>query len=110
MSGSARDPSVAADGAEVRRDDTTSRYEIVVDGAVAGFSAYRAGPDDGDPVTFLHTEVDPAFGGQGLGTLLARGALHDVRSRGRRIVPLCPFIAAFVHRHPQYQDLVERWD
>ncbi|WP_024286496.1 GNAT family N-acetyltransferase [Cellulomonas sp. KRMCY2] len=109
MSGSAQEPVAAAGGPEVRRDDARSRYEIVVGGVVAGFSAYRAGPQDGDPMVFLHTEVDDAHSGQGLGTLLARGALDDVRLRGRRIVPLCPFIAAFIRRHPEYQELVESW-
>ena len=50
--------------------------------------------------------MQPRFEGQGLGARLARFALDDARERGLRVVPLCPFIAAFVKRHPEYQDLV----
>ena len=80
------------------------RYEATVDGAVAGFAAYRLGSDT---IVFTHTEVTPAFEDQGIGSALARGALDDVRRRGdRRVVALCPFIAAWIARHPGYQDLL----
>jgi uncharacterized protein len=79
------------------------RYEIRVDGALAGFAQYsrRSGV-----VTFIHTEIDPAYEGQGLGSVLARSALDEVRGSGEQIVPLCPFIAGYIRRHPQYVDLV----
>jgi predicted GNAT family acetyltransferase len=53
-----------------------------------------------------HTEVEPEYAGQGLGDELAREALDDVRRRGLILVPLCPFIAAYIRRHPEYLDLV----
>ncbi|MFC0041293.1 GNAT family N-acetyltransferase [Actinomadura rayongensis] len=81
------------------------RYEIHQDGVLAGFAEYRTRPD---AVVFTHTEVDPAFEGQGVGGALARGALDDVRSRGLGVVPLCPFIRAWIEKHPDYQDLVVR--
>ena len=68
-----------------------SRYEVTVDGELAGFAEYR--PVDGARV-FTHTEVFDAYEGKGVGSALARGALDDVRARGRRLVALCPFIAA----------------
>jgi uncharacterized protein len=83
-----------------------SRYEIRVgDGGegLAGFADYELRPGR---VVFTHTEVDPVFEGQGIGSALAAGALDDVRRRGLSVVPLCPFIRAYIERHPQYADLV----
>jgi uncharacterized protein len=81
------------------------RYDAKVEGTLAGFAAYRLRGED--VIVFTHTEVDPAHEGQGIGAALARGALDDVRARGeRQVVALCPFIAAWVRRHPDYQDLL----
>jgi predicted GNAT family acetyltransferase len=80
------------------------RYEVTVDGDLAGFAEYRE--RDGARV-FTHTEVFDAFEGQGVGSALARGALDDVRAQGRRLVALCPFIAAYLERHGEYADLVD---
>ncbi|WP_458116621.1 GNAT family N-acetyltransferase [Arthrobacter sp. D2-10] len=92
-----------APGATVSNNSDAARYEVSLDGAPAGFAAYRLRDTR---VIFTHTEVDSAFEGHGLGSTLARGALDDVRERGLRAVPLCPFIAAYIERHPEYQDLV----
>lgn len=81
-----------------------SRYEVFLDGAPAGFAAYSRLPQG---LVFTHTEVDPAFAGQGVGSALARGALEDVRARGLQATPRCPFIAAFIRRHREYVDLVD---
>ena len=81
------------------------RYEARdADGTVLGFSAYRR---SGDTVVFTHTEVYDAQEGKGVGSVLVRGALDDVRRAGRRIRPLCPFVKAYVERHEEYADLVE---
>ena len=87
----------------VTRNDAKSRYEIEVDGRVAGIVVYR---DGGDVLTMVHTEVGEEWEGKGVGSQLAQGALDDVRARGLKIRPLCPFIAAYVRRHPEYGDLV----
>lgn len=79
------------------------RYEIVSGGELAGFALYR---DAGGRRVFTHTEVAPAHQGQGLASRLARAALDDVRRRGLRVVPDCPFMAAYIGRHPQDADLV----
>jgi predicted GNAT family acetyltransferase len=79
------------------------RYVIDVDGAEAGYSEYFLKPG---VVVFTHTVVDPAFGGQGVGSTLARGVLDDSRAQGLRVVPQCPFIHAFIDKHPEYADLV----
>lgn len=80
-----------------------SRYEITADGAPAGLATYRR---DGDVTTFLHTETDPALGGQGIGSALVKAALDDVRSSGGRVVAVCRFVAGYVDRHPEYADLL----
>jgi uncharacterized protein len=90
---------------EVRDDPERDRYEIVTDdGEVAGFTRYVTRPTR---LVLVHTEVDDAFEGQGLGSALAKGALDDARRRGLRVVPLCPFIASYIERHPEYDDLVD---
>ena len=57
-------------------------------------------------ITFTHTEVPPALTGQGIGSALTRGALEQVRARGLKVVPECPFIAAFIAKNPEFSDLV----
>ena len=88
---------------EVRDNPAEHRYEIHVDGTLAGFSAYRRRPG---AVVFTHTEIDPSYEGKGLGSVLARRALDDVRARGLGVMPLCPFINGYIQRHPEYADLV----
>lgn len=78
-------------------------FVVTVDGATAGVATYRL---RGDVIIFIHTEVLPAFGGRGLGARLAAGALDDVRRRGLRVRAICPFIAAFIREHIEYQDLL----
>jgi uncharacterized protein len=90
-------------GVEVEDNPELHRYEIRLDGEVAGFATYRL--RDG-VVVFRHTEIDPAYEGHGLGSRLARAALDDVRASGRSVVPLCPFVKSYIDRHPEYQDLV----
>ena len=87
----------------VRDVPERSRYEVTVDGELAGHADYR---DDGDVRVFVHTEVDDAFEGHGVGSTLARAALDDVRASGRTLVARCPFIAAYIEHHPDYADLV----
>lgn len=90
---------------EVADNQAESRYEVRVDGKVAGFTMYR--PENGGRVAFFHTEVDPAYEGKGLGSRLARGALDATRKQGKSVVARCPFIAGYVRRHPdEYADLV----
>ena len=80
------------------------RYEATVEGTIAGYAEYQVTKGH---VVFTHTEVDPAFEGMGVGSTLARAALDDVRARGEHdVVALCPFIAAWIERHPAYQDLL----
>jgi predicted GNAT family acetyltransferase len=79
------------------------RYELRVGGEPAGLIRYRTEPG---VVVLVHTEVFPSAEGRGLGSRLVAGALDDIRARGLRVAPLCPFAAAYVRRHPEYADLV----
>ncbi len=95
----------AAAGADilVRDEPDRQRYALVLDGETAGFIEYRL---SGDRIVFVHTVVADEYEGRGLGSKLASGALDDVRARGLRVVPQCPFIAAHVESHTHYADLV----
>jgi predicted GNAT family acetyltransferase len=84
-------------------DPAGQRFELRVGGAVAGFAAYRG---TGSTLTLTHTEVDPAYEGQGLGSVLVRGTLDQLRERGVQVRPACPFVRSFLGRHPDYLDLV----
>jgi predicted GNAT family acetyltransferase len=87
----------------VQDNPAARRYEITLDGEVVGISAYI--PAAGR-IVFTHTEIDEALEGQGIGSRLARDALDDVRARGLRVTARCPFIAGYIKRHPEYQDLL----
>ena len=94
-------PASAGAPPEVTRNDARRRFEASVDGRTAVLT-YRE--TDGR-VTMLHTEVPEELRGRGLADLLARAALDDARRRGLAVRPLCPFVQAFMTRHPEYTDL-----
>jgi len=79
------------------------RYELRLDGDLVGLIRYRRYPDR---IALVHTEVAPDHEGEGLGSELIAGALADIRARGLRVIPTCPFVAAYVRRHPEVADLV----
>jgi uncharacterized protein len=86
---------------EVSDNPAELRYELRVDGELAGEIRYRRMPG---AVALVHTEVDPKR--HGLGSVLVRGALDDLRARGLSVAPVCPFVADFIRRHAEYADLV----
>ena len=90
---------------EIRDSPEEGAYVIEVDGERAGKAEYLMRESRH---VFTHTEVDDAFSGEGLATRLVRFALDDVRDRGGQVVPLCPFFAAYIQRHPEYEELVDR--
>jgi predicted GNAT family acetyltransferase len=75
------------------------RYELWLDDRLGGEIRYAA-RDDG-AVVLIHTEIDRDLEGQGLGNVLVQGALDALRERGIEYVPLCPFVRAYLRRHPQ---------
>ncbi len=81
------------------------RFEATVDGNPAGYAVYH---DQGGVRLFAHTEVAAEYGGHGVASALIREALEQTRSAGLHIEPVCPFVRAFLDRHPRYQDLVVR--
>ncbi|WP_256837716.1 GNAT family N-acetyltransferase [Ornithinimicrobium faecis] len=87
---------------EVRDVPESNRYEAVRDGTVLGFAEYQR---TADLVVFTHTEIDPQFEGQGVGSTLVREALDHVRSLGLKALPVCPFVQAWMQRHPEYASL-----
>ena len=87
----------------VRDNPDESRYELLLDGDVAGEIRYRRRPD---AIALVHTEVSASLEGRGLGAELVRAALDDLRARGLQIVPICPFVRSYIRRHPEYEDLV----
>lgn len=88
----------APDAPTVIRNDERSRYELRDENdALAGFAAFRL--SEGSRIAFTHTEINKAFRGRGFGDIIASEALSDAARRGEIIVPLCPFIAAYLKGH-----------
>lgn len=87
----------------VRDDPERERYVAEVDGEPAGFAAYHRRPG---LIAFTHTEVDPRFEGQGVGSAIARAALDEARGKGDAVLPFCPFINRWIGQHAEYRDLV----
>ncbi|MGI5273526.1 GNAT family N-acetyltransferase [Nonomuraea sp. CA-218870] len=81
-----------------------SRFEILVDGEVVGFADYLLLPTK---VVFTHTEVLPSHSGQGLAGRLIGHALDLTRDTGLKVVPRCGYVASYIERHPDYQDLLD---
>jgi predicted GNAT family acetyltransferase len=90
----------------VRHDPERSRYLFERDGEWLGHTNYRV--VDGS-VQITHTEIDPALRGQGLGGIMVRAVLDDLRSRtDSRVVPICPYVDRWIDLHPDYADLLTR--
>jgi predicted GNAT family acetyltransferase len=87
---------------EVIDNPEENRYEGYIDGGLAGFVEYDAEPGR---LVLLHTEVDDAFEGRGVGSRLAAAVLDDIRGRELTIVARCPFISRYLESHPEYRDL-----
>ena len=78
------------------------RFQITVDGSIAGFAQFA---DEGDDRVFFHTVIDEAFSGQGLAGKVVSAALDQTREDGKRVVALCPFVKGYIEKHPEYADL-----
>ena len=84
--------------------DNRAEQEFELD--VAGARAVAAYQLEGERIVFTHTLVPAAIEGRGVGGRLVRGALDQVRDCGLKVVPQCPFVAAWIDRHPEYRDLL----
>lgn len=86
----------------VRLNEDAHRFEAEVPGGLAVLEFNRAR----NLIVFTHTEVPEAAEGQGVGAALAKTALDWAREEGEPVMPLCPFVASYIRRHPEYRDLV----
>ncbi|MDR2454114.1 MAG: N-acetyltransferase [Bifidobacteriaceae bacterium] len=87
----------------VRNNQTASQYELYAGRARLGLTQYQASERG---LAFVHTEIAPEVGGEGLGSALVGAALDDARARGLAVLPYCTFVRHFIETHPQYLDLV----
>jgi predicted GNAT family acetyltransferase len=96
-----------ANATDVRDNTADRRFEVWVDGELAGFTTYvvRSGV-----ISFLHTELDPRFRGRGLGQELAADALGSARQRGLKVLPFCPYVRGFIEQNQGFLDLVPEQD
>ncbi len=86
----------------LRNNTELHRYELAVDGETASLY-YRRAPG---VITLVHTEVPEAIGGRGIASTLVREVLEDVRAQGLKVVAKCPFVAAYMGKHPEFNDLL----
>jgi predicted GNAT family acetyltransferase len=89
--------------ATVKDNPAEERYEVHVDGELAGFATYHL---SGSNITLIHTEVEDTFEGQGLAKLLAEYVLDAARDAGLAVIPKCPFMAKYIRETKEYVDLV----
>lgn len=91
---------------EVRNNTALERFEITIEGEVAGYTEYQ---DTGGERAFVHTEVDPRFDGQGYARALVGAALDATRAEGLGVLPMCRAVQHFIETTPQYLSLVPHW-
>src|SRR5258708_36419091 len=91
-----------SDEVNVADNPAAQRYEAWVGDQLAMITYQRLG----DRIVFMHTEVPEALEGQGIAGAMARFALDDARASGLLVIPRCPFVAAYIRRHPEYMDIV----
>ena len=105
MTDAPNNDATTSDAVTVTRNDDAGRYEVLVGGELGGFLEFAPA---GEVTDLPHTEVDPAFKGQGLGSKLAAGALADLAERGDTVVPSCPFVAHYL-RENEVDGLKVEW-
>jgi predicted GNAT family acetyltransferase len=87
---------------EVRNNAALNRFELDIEGGMA-VAYYRAAPGR---ITITHTEVPTALRGRGIGSVLVRGTLELARGQGLKVVSRCPFVSAYLGKHPEFNDLL----
>ena len=88
---------------DIRHNEQESQYETTVDGHVA-YAAYDL--EDPDRIVFTHTEVPESLSGRGIAGAIVKYGLDYAREKNLTVVPQCSYVAAFVKRHSEYQDLL----
>ena len=89
---------------EIVNNTAEREWEAFLDGQLAGYAEYRTRPGR---IVFTHTVVDPQFEGKGIGTALAKTAVEDAVANELRITPVCPFVRAWLKRHPEFHESVD---
>jgi uncharacterized protein len=92
-------------GAEATVSAADGKYTIAVDGQTVGLAAFA---DCGNQRVFYHTEVDEQFGGRGLASIVIGEGLAASRADGKRVVPVCPTVADFIKKHPEFNDIADK--
>jgi predicted GNAT family acetyltransferase len=90
-------------GQQIRRNEDARRYELVIDDELVGIADYSV---NGSVVVLPHTEIEPSQRGRGLGAVLVKGVLDDVRAQGRTVVPTCWYVRDYIREHPVEADLL----
>ena len=90
---------------EEKENEKKHRYKFQIDGKIAKIDNIK--PKKGE-ISFVHKEVPASLGGKGVGSQLAEKALADIERQGLRLVPLCPFVAGYIHKHPEWKRIVMR--
>lgn len=90
--------------ADLRKNVERSRFEVYVDGELAGYTEYEVG--EPGQIVLPHTEVEKKFEGRGLAGEVVAYALDDIRSEGYLIRPECPYVKRFLRQHPEYSDMI----
>ena len=91
-------------GAQTVVSAADGKYSIAVDGETVGLAAVA---DRGNQRVFYHTEVEKRFGGRGLANILVGEALEATRADGKRVVAVCPMVAAFIKKHPEFSGITD---
>lgn len=87
---------------EIVHNETAKRFETSIDGHT-GYISYK---EYGDKLVYDHTIVPQELGGRGVGSVLVKQALNYARENNKKVVPQCSFVASYIDKHPDYQDLL----
>ncbi|MDO5769575.1 MAG: GNAT family N-acetyltransferase [Psychrobacter sp.] len=87
----------------ITHNPSANRFETTIDGHT-GYISYQS---KGDTLVYDHTIVPSELGGQGIGSALVKHALDYARQQGKKVVPQCSFVASYIDKHEQYQDLLK---
>ncbi|MDZ7362002.1 MAG: N-acetyltransferase [candidate division KSB1 bacterium] len=89
----------------VRNNTADRRFELMIEGKLSMIEYLMA--DENTAIVFAHTEVPEELEGRGIASRLAKAALEFAKSKELAVIPLCPFVKSYIHRHPEYQPLVK---
>ena len=87
---------------DITHNQAANRFETTIEGHT-GFISYQ---DQGDRIVYDHTIVPSELGGKGVGSALVKHALDYARNEGKKVVPTCSFVASYINKHAEYQDLL----